>query len=243
LEENLNAWRRHGEYEPMGRSTLEGSSEVVDTRANVIRVLAVDDHPIMRESLGFLIEKQSDIRLVGEAANGTEALAKASQLRPNVILMDLQMPGMDGLETIAALRARHPETHVIVLTTYPGDARAARALELGAKAYILKAAPSSQILHAIRSAAAGRSVIDHRITQEIENHRGSEALTARETRVLELVRQGLRNSQIGEALSISEDAVKNRIRSILAKLGVGDRTEAVTVAMRRGFLKPDHPLS
>jgi DNA-binding NarL/FixJ family response regulator len=225
------------------RNTPEGPPELVDSDPPVIRVLTVDDHPIMRESLGFLLEKQSDLRLVGEAASGAEALTKAAELRPDVILMDLQMPGMDGLEAIAALQARDPRIHIIVLTTYPGDARAARALELGASAYILKTAPSSQILYAIRSVVAGRSVIDLRITEEIDRHRGSESLTAREIRVLELVRQGLRNLQIAEVLGISEDAVKNRLKSILAKLGVGDRTEAVTVAMRRGFLKPDHPLS
>jgi DNA-binding NarL/FixJ family response regulator len=220
-----------------------GTQTSPDRRGKLIRVLTVDDHPMMRESLGFLLEKQSDMCLVGEAANGAEAIAKASELQPNVILMDLQMPRVDGLEAIAALQARFPSTRIIVLTTYPGDARAARALALGAKAYLLKTAPSSQILRAIRAAAAGHSVIDENVAEELARFRGGESLTAREISILELVRQGLRNSQIGDTLNISEETVKSRIKNILAKLGVRDRTEAVTVAIRRGFLEPDQPVT
>lgn len=208
----------------------------------MIRVLIADDHPMMRESLGFILEKQSDICLVGEAANGAEAVAKTSELHPDVILMDLQMPGMDGLEAIGAIRALHPDRHTIILTMYPGDARAARALALGAKAYILKSAPSSEIVSAIRTAASGHSVIDANVAEEIARFRGTESLTAREISILKLVRRGLRNSQIGTALNISEETVKSRIKSILAKLAARDRTHAVTVAMRRGFLEADHPI-
>jgi DNA-binding NarL/FixJ family response regulator len=211
--------------------------------ARKIRVLTADDHPLMRECLGFILEKQNDICLVGEAASGAEAIAKTSELHPDVVLMDLQMPGMSGLDAITAIRALHPHSHTIVLTTYPGDARAARALALGAKAYILKSAPSSQILNAIRAAVSGHSVIDENVAQEIARFRGSESLTAREISVLKLVRQGMQNSQIGRALNISEETVKTRIKSILAKLGARDRTQAVTVAMRRGFLEADHPLT
>jgi DNA-binding NarL/FixJ family response regulator len=207
-----------------------------------IRVLIADDHPMMRESLGFILEKQDDICVIGEAANGAEAVAKTSELHPDVILMDLQMPKMDGLEAISILREDHPRTYVIVLTTYPGDARAARALALGATAYLLKSAPSCLILEAIRAATAGRSVIDSKVAQEIARYRGLESLSAREISVLELVKKGMRNAQIAEVLDIAEETVKSRIKSVLAKLGARDRTQAVTVAMRRGFLEADHPL-
>jgi DNA-binding NarL/FixJ family response regulator len=205
-------------------------------------VLTADDHPIMRESLRFVLEKQSDICVVGEAGNGAEAIAKTSELRPDVILMDLQMPDVDGMEAIAVIRKLHPESRIIVLTTYPGDARAARALALGAKAYILKSASSAQILSAIRAAASGRSTVDEDVAQDIARFRGGESLTAREVSILRLVRLGMRNTQIGEALHISEETVKSRIKSVLAKLGARDRTQAVTLAMRRGFLETDHPL-
>jgi DNA-binding NarL/FixJ family response regulator len=221
---------------------VPGTRTMADSNSKKIRVLTADDHPMMRESLGFILEKQSDICLVGEAANGAEAIAKTSELHPDVILMDLQMPEMDGLEAITTIQALHPDIHTIVLTTYPGDARAARALALGAKAYILKSAPISQILYAIRAAASGRSIIDANVAQEIARFRGTESLTAREISILKLVRQGLRNSQIGKVLNISEETVKSRIKSALAKLGARDRTQAVTVAMRRGFLEADCPL-
>jgi DNA-binding NarL/FixJ family response regulator len=214
----------------------------ISSGAKKISVLTADDHPIMRESLRFVLEKQSDICVVGEAGNGAEAIAKTSELRPDVILMDLQMPDVDGMEAIAVIRKLHPESRIIVLTTYPGDARAARALALGAKAYILKSASSAQILSAIRAAASGRSTVDEDVAQDIARFRGGESLTAREVSILRLVRLGMRNTQIGEALHISEETVKSRIKSVLAKLGARDRTQAVTLAMRRGFLETDHPL-
>jgi DNA-binding NarL/FixJ family response regulator len=221
---------------------LSNSGVTADPNSKKIRVLTADDHPMMRESLGFILEKQSDICLVGDAANGAEAIAKASELRPDVILMDLQMPVVDGLEAITVLRELHLDSRTIVLTTYPGDARAARALALGATAYILKSAPSSQILSVIRAAASGRSIIDANVAQDIARFRGAELLSAREISVLKLVRNGMHNSQIGRAMNISEETVKSRIKSVLAKLGARDRTQAVTVAMRRGFLETDHPL-
>jgi DNA-binding NarL/FixJ family response regulator len=208
-----------------------------------IRVLTADDHPIMRESLGFILQEQSDICWVGEAANGAEAIAKASELQPDVIVMDLQMPGVDGLQAIEVIGRLHPHIRTIVFTTFAGDARAARALALGAKAYILKSAPSSEILSAIRGATCGRSVIDERVARDMVRFRGTESLTSREISMLKLVKRGLRNSQIGHALNISEETVKSHIKSVLAKLGARDRTEAVTVAMRRGFLETNHPLS
>jgi DNA-binding NarL/FixJ family response regulator len=207
-----------------------------------VRVLTADDHPMMRESLGLILDKEDDICWIGEAADGAEAVAKTWELHPDVILMDLQMPKMGGLEAIRVIREVRPRIRVIVLTTYPGDARAARALALGATAYLLKSAPSRQILEAIRAAAAGRSVIDSKVAQEIARFRGVESLSAREIGVLELVRKGMHNAQIAEALNVAEETVKSRIKSVLAKLGVRDRTQAVTVAMRRGFLEADHPL-
>jgi DNA-binding NarL/FixJ family response regulator len=213
-----------------------------DPNAQPIRVLVADDHPMMRESLGFMLENYTEICWIGEAADGAEAIEKTAELRPDVILMDLQMPEVGGLEAIAAIRKLHPTCHVIVLTTYPGDVRATTALALGAKAYILKSAQSTEILNTIREVASGRSVVDVKVAQDIARFRGRESLTRREIHVLKLVRQGMHNSQIGKTLSISEETVKSRIKSVLAKLSVRDRTQAVTVAMRRGFLDADHPL-
>jgi DNA-binding NarL/FixJ family response regulator len=213
-----------------------------DPNAQPIRVLVADDHPMMRESLGFMLENHTEICWIGEAADGAEAIEKTAELRPDVILMDLQMPEVGGLEAIAAIRKLHPTCHVIVLTTYPGDVRATTALALGAKAYILKSAQSTEILNTIREVASGRSVVDVKVAQDIARFRGRESLTRREIHVLKLVRQGMHNSQIGKTLSISEETVKSRIKSVLAKLSVRDRTQAVTVAMRRGFLDADHPL-
>jgi DNA-binding NarL/FixJ family response regulator len=213
-----------------------------DPSTQQIRVLVADDHPMMRESLGFMLKNHADVCWIGEAADGAEAIEKTSELRPDVILMDLQMPEVAGFEAIAAIRKLHPTCHIIVLTTYPGDVRATTAVALGAKAYILKSTPSAEILNTIREVVSGRSIVDVKVAQEIARFRGSESLTRREISVLKLVRQGLHNSQIGKTLSISEDTVKSRIKSVLAKLSVWDRTQAVTVAMRRGFLDADHPL-
>ena len=214
-----------------------------DPGAKRIRVLIADDHPMMRESLGLILEKQGDICLVGEAANGAEAIAKTSELHPDVILMDLQMPEMDGLEAIGILQKSHPHCRTIVLTTYPGDARAKRALAVGATAYLLKSARTSEVLRAIRAAACGSSIIDAEVARDIARFRGAESLSPREINVLQHVRRGMRNTEIARALKISTETVKSRIKSALAKLGTRSRTQAVTVAMRRGFLEADYPLS
>ena len=201
-----------------------------------IRVLITDDHPIMRRGLRAAISQESDMELVGEAADGAEAIALFRELQPTVALLDLQMPNVDGLEAIAAIRGEFPKATIIVLTSYPGDARVMRALALGATSYLLKSATLEEIIKAIRSSVAGRHVVTSEVAHEIARHAGSDNLTTRETSVLRLAAAGQSNKAIAEALFVSEDTVKSRMRSIMAKLGALDRTHAVMIAVQRGFL-------
>lgn len=202
----------------------------------VIRVLVTDDHPVMRDGLCAAIAQESDMEVVGEAGDGAEAIERYRALQPDVTLIDLQMPNVDGLEAIKAIRAEFPRAVMVVLTTFPGDARVTRAMKLGAMSYLLKSACREEILQAVRIAAAGRHVVAAEAAQNIANHLGSESLTLRELSVLRLVAEGKSNRAIAEALCVSEDTVKARMKSILAKLDAEDRTHAVTIAMRRGFI-------
>jgi DNA-binding NarL/FixJ family response regulator len=204
--------------------------------SETIRVLITDDHPVMRRGLNAAITQEPDMELVGEAADGAEAIAMYRALRPSVALVDLQMPNVDGLEAIAAIRGEFPDAVLIVLTSYPGDARVMRALTLGATSYLLKSATLEEIIKAIRASVAGRHVVAPEVAHEIARHAGSENLTMRETSVLRLAASGKSNKAIAEALFISEDTVKSRMRSIMAKLGALDRTHAVMIAVQRGFL-------
>lgn len=176
------------------------------------------------------------MELAGEAGDGAEAIEKYRALRPDVALIDLQMPKVDGLDAIAAIREEFPHALVIVLTTYPGDARVMRALTLGATSYLLKSADLSDIVAAIRAAMGGRHVVDAEVAHQLAKHAGSETLTARELSVLRLAASGQSNRSIAQALSVSEDTIKSRMRNIMGKLGAEDRTHAVTIAMQRGFL-------
>ncbi|MEP7186829.1 MAG: response regulator transcription factor [Rhodanobacter sp.] len=203
-----------------------------------IRVLIVDDHPVMRDGLRAAIEQEADMQVVGEAADGAVAIEQYRLLQPDVTLIDLQMPRVDGLEAIMGIRADFPRAVMVVLTTYPGDARVTRAMKLGATSYLLKSACRDEILHAVRAAAAGRHVVAAEAAQDIANHLGSESLTLRELGVLRLVAEGKSNRAIAEALYVTEDTIKARMKSILAKLEASDRTHAVTIAVRRGFLDP-----
>ncbi len=203
-----------------------------------IRVLIVDDHPVMRDGLRAAIVQETDMLVVGEAADGAVAIEQYRALQPDVTLIDLQMPRVDGLEAIMAIRADFPRAVMVVLTTYPGDARVTRAMKLGATSYLLKFACRDEILHAVRAAAAGRHVVTAEAAQDIANHLGSETLTLRELSVLRLVAEGKSNRAIAEALYVTEDTIKARMKSILAKLDASDRTHAVTIAVRRGFLDP-----
>lgn len=202
----------------------------------LIRILIADDHPVMRDGLRAAIDQEDDLQVVGEAADGAEAIARYRELLPDVTLLDLQMPHVDGLQAITAIRKDFPHACIVVLTTYPGDARVTRAMTLGATSYLLKTACRGEILKAIRSAAQGRQVVAPEVVREIDSYRGSESLTVRELSVLRLVAEGKGNRAIGEALCVSEDTVKARMKSLMAKLDAEDRTHAVTIAIRRGFL-------
>lgn len=202
----------------------------------LIRVLIADDHPVMRDGLHAAIDQEDDLQVVGEAADGAEAIARYRELLPDVTLLDLQMPHVDGLQAITAIRQDCPHACIVVLTTYPGDARVTRAMTLGATSYLLKSASRDEILKAIRNAVQGRHVVAQEVAREIDSYRGSEGLTIRELSVLRLVAEGKSNRVIAEALCVSEDTIKARMKSLMAKLSAEDRTHAVTIAMRRGFL-------
>ncbi|MBC7869362.1 MAG: response regulator transcription factor, partial [Chitinophagaceae bacterium] len=210
---------------------------------HTIRILIADDHPIVREGLVMMLGTQPDFVVVGEAANGVEVIEIGSALQPDVILLDLEMPLMDGLETIRRLRELCPNVRVLVFTAFDTDDRIVGAVQAGAKGYLLKGAPRAEIFNAIRVVAAGGSllqpIVASRLMQHITNLRDeipSEPLTERETEVLQLLAQGKTNREIATALVITERTVKFHISSILAKLGAGNRTEAVTLAVQRGLV-------
>jgi DNA-binding NarL/FixJ family response regulator len=203
--------------------------------ADRIRVLIADDHPIMRDGIAVALESSPDMEVVGQAADGAEAIVRFRELRPDVALIDLQMPGVDGLQAIHTISAEFPQARIIVLTSYPGDARVKRALTLGANAYMLKTATRDEILGAIRSVMNGRRVVASEVAGEIASHAWSEMLSDRELSVLRLVATGNTNKRIADILCVSEDTVKARLKNIMTKLGALDRTHAVTLARNRGF--------
>lgn len=199
-------------------------------------VLIVDDHPVMRDGLRAVIEQEPDMEVVGEASDGREAIEQFQRLLPDVMLIDLQMPDVDGLQAITTIRHGFPDATIIVLTTFPGDARVVRALTLGATSYLLKTARRDEIIKAVRGTLSGRNTLAPEVAQEIASHTGQESLTEREVVVLKLVAEGHSNREIADALYISEDTVKARMKSIMGKLGAEDRTHAVMIAIRRGFM-------
>jgi DNA-binding NarL/FixJ family response regulator len=204
-----------------------------------IRVLIADDHPVVRAGLQGMLLGQPDIQVVGEAMTGAEAIAMTEQLRPNVVLMDLRMPEMDGVSSTVRIRERQPQTHVLVLTTYDGDADILRAIEAGATGYLLKDAPCDDLFRAIHAAAKGESFLTPAVaTRLIGRVRApvEDPLSGREVEVLTLVAQGASNKEIARQLWISEATVKTHIIHIFGKLGVSDRTAAVTLALERGIL-------
>jgi len=204
----------------------------------VIRVLCVDDHPLLREGIAALIGNQSDMELVAEASNGREALALFRKHRPDVTLMDLQMPEMGGIDAISAIRGEFSEARVIVLTTHAGDFQVTRALKAGARAYLLKGMLRKELLETIRAVHAGQKRLSLEVAAEIAEHITDDALTPREIEVLRLVAGGNANKEIAVRLSLTEESVKSHIRNILSKLQANDRTHAVTIGLKRGIIDP-----
>jgi DNA-binding NarL/FixJ family response regulator len=203
-----------------------------------IRILTVDDHPMLREGIAAVVEGQPDMQIVGEASNGVEAVKRFDELKPDVTLMDLQMPELNGIDALKAIRAKHAGARVIVLTTYAGDAQALAALKSGAAGYLLKNTLRRELLDTIRSVHAGRRHVTAEVANEVALHAAEERLSDREIDVLTAVATGKSNKQAARELSVSEDTVKGHLKIIFTKLGVADRTQAVMVAMRRGIIAP-----
>jgi len=204
--------------------------------AQTIRILCVDDHQLLREGIAAVLEGQPDMRLVGEATNGQQAIESFRRQRPDVTLMDLRMPDMNGIEAITAIRAEFPTARIIVLTTYAGDALAVEALRAGASGYLLKNLLRKELLETIRTVHAGKRRIPPEIAAEIAEHAADDALTPREIEVLRRVAAGKSNKVIAAELDISENTVKAHMQSILPKLDASDRTHAVIIALKRGIL-------
>lgn len=201
-----------------------------------IQVLAVDDHPLLREGLAAVMDGEEDIELIAEATNGQEAIELFRTHRPDVTLMDLQMPGMKGIDAIIAIRSEFPSARIIVLTTYQGDVQALRALKAGASGYLLKNMMRKELLDTIRSVHAGRRRIPPEIAAELADHVTDDALSDREVEILRNVATGNSNKIIAAQLTVSEATVKGHMKSILSKLGANDRTHAVMIAMKRGYI-------
>lgn len=220
-----------------GRGSENNRETTVSSQTRTIDVLIADDHPLMREGIATVIASQPDMRVVGAASDGIEAVALYRQLRPDVALIDLQMPHMNGTDAIAAIRAEFPQACLAILTTFRGDARAMQAIKGGAQGYLLKSSLLKELTDAIRRLAAGHRYIPSEIAGELVHHLGQHALTVRELQVLELIARGHSNKQIGAALTMSEDTVKGHLRSIMGKLGANNRAHAATIGIARGFIE------
>jgi DNA-binding NarL/FixJ family response regulator len=202
-----------------------------------IRIALVDDHPLLRQGIAALLSDQPDLQLVGQASNGLEAIEQFRLHRPDVMLMDLQMPGMNGIDAMSAIRAEFPDARFVVLTTYTGDVQIVRALKAGARAYLLKSLLHRELLDTIRAVHAGQKRIPPEIAAELADHAADDALTPREIEVLRLIAAGNANKIVADQLSITEETVKAHVKNILSKLNANDRTHAVTIGLKRGIIE------
>jgi len=209
----------------------------MSTSTAPIRILAVDDHKILRAGIEALVSSQPDMMVVAECANGRDAIQQFRIHRPDVTLMDLQMPEMSGTDAIIAIRSEFPDARIIVLTTYAGDVQALRALQAGARGYLLKDAVQDELLDTIRAVHAGKKTLSLTVAREIAEHAREDALTKGEIDVLRLIAEGKANKQIADQLSIAEETVKSRVKNILSKLEADDRTHAAMIGLKRGIIE------
>jgi DNA-binding NarL/FixJ family response regulator len=210
---------------------------IVMVPPGLIRILSVEDHPVFREGLSTIISSQPDMLLVAQASNAAEAMAEFRHHRPDITLMDLRLPGTNGTDTLIAIRGEYPQARVIILTTSDSDGEIHRALRAGASAYILKSMPKNELLGVIRSVHAGKRYVPPDVALRLAEHLADDDLTTRELDVLRLIRDGYRNKQIADELTIAETTVNFHIKNLVGKLGANDRTHAVTIALRRGLLQ------
>lgn len=213
------------------------SGERMKAGSTTIRIIAVDDHPVFREGIAGLLADQADMTLVGQGTNGREAVELFRAHKPDVALMDIQMPELSGLDATIAIRNEFPQARIIVLTTYSGDAQALRALKAGAQAYLLKNLLHKELLETIRAVHSGKKIVSPEVSIEIAEHATDDSLTPAEIAVLRLIAAGNANKQVADHLSITEETVKSRVKSILSKLGANDRTHAVMIGLKRGIIE------
>lgn len=206
------------------------------TDPKLIRILAVDDHALLREGIGALVADQPDMKIVAEAATGREAIEQFRMHTPDITLMDLQMPDMNGIDAIIAVRSEFPDARFIVLTTYSGDVQVSRALKAGARAFLLKSLLRKELLDTIRAVHAGQKRIASNVAAQLADHLADDSLTAREIEVLRLIAAGNANKIIADQLCIAEETVKGHVKNILSKLSANDRTHAVTIGLKRGII-------